>query len=43
MKIVEENIEKIKNKFKNVKELYSNLISVCNINDHYIENILKYS
>ena len=43
MKIVEENIEKIKNKFKNVKELYSTLISVCNINDHYIENILKYS
>ena len=43
MKKVEKNYEKIKNKFKNAKELYDTLISISNINDDYIINILKYS
>ena len=41
MKNVVKYFDQIKNKFKNAKELYDNLIGVSTINDNYIKNLLS--
>ena len=38
---VEKNWEKIKNKYKNAKKLYDNLLAVSGFGDNYIQNLLN--